>query len=161
MFTATGQQFSLEMDEYLEDPDGEQLTFSISISDNKILHINPANNILHATVLSYGKADVSITASDSRGEKCVLTFTVLVKDPSKPLEMYPNPVVDFLNVSTLDAAQTRIVIASSTGQIVYDQTSSVSAIDPARIDMSELVPGVYSVTVTFSGNEYKRTVVKL
>jgi len=161
MFIATGQQFSLEMDEYLEDPDGEQLTFSISISDNKILHINPANNILHATVLSYGKADVSITASDSRGEKCVLTFTVLVKDPSKPLEMYPNPVVDFLNVSTLDAAQTRIVIASSTGQIVYDQTSSVSAIDPAKIDMSELVPGVYSVTVTFSGNEYKRTVVKL
>ena len=104
---------------------------------------------------------MTVTASDARGETCILTFTVMVKDPSKPVELYPNPVSDYLNVRTLEPEPTRIVIASSTGQIVYDETSEVSAIDPASIDMTACAPGMYSVSVTFAGNEYKSVIVKL
>jgi hypothetical protein len=161
IFTAAGGKFSLEMDEYLEDPDGEQLIFDISISDNKVLHLNPKNNVLHATVLAFGKTDVSIKATDSRGETCVLTFKVVVKDPSKPLELYPNPVTDYLNVSTLDLAKTTIRIVSTTGKVVYDETSDVSAAEPAKVDMTTCPPGAYSVFVSFSGKEYKQTIVKL
>ena len=161
IFTAAGGKFSLEMDEYLEDPDGEQLIFDISISDNKVLHLNPKNNVLHATVLAFGKTDVSIKATDSRGETCVLTFKVVVKDPSKPLELYPNPVADYLNVSTLDLAKTTIRIVSTTGKVVYDETSDVSAAEPAKVDMTTCPPGAYSVFVSFSGKEYKQTIVKL
>ena len=126
-----------------------------------MLHINPSGNNLHATILAYGRTDVSIIATDSRGETCVLSFSVLVKDPSRPVEVFPNPVSDFLNVRTMDPAQTRIMIASSTGQIVYDETSEVSAVDPARIDMTPYAPGIYSVTVTFSDTEHKEVIVKL
>ena len=91
----------------------------------------------------------------------MLTFTVLVKDPSKPVELYPNPVKDYLNVRTMDLTQTRIVIASSTGQVVYDETSGVSALDPARIDMGSCAPGMYSVSVSFGGTEHKEVIVKL
>ena len=160
-FMKSGEQFSLNMDEYLDDPDGEQLKYTITVSDRSVLHLNPSENVLHATVLSYGKAEVTVTASDARGETCVLTFIVMVKDPSKPVELYPNPVSDYLNVRTLDPEPTRIVIASSTGQVVYDETSEVSAIDPASIDMTACAPGMYSVTVTFAGNEYKSVIVKL
>ena len=160
-FMKSGEQFSLNMDEYLDDPDGEQLKYTITVSDRSVLHLNPSENVLHATILSYGKAEVTVTASDARGETCILTFTVMVKDPSKPVELYPNPVSDYLNVRTLEPEPTRIVIASSTGQIVYDETSEVSAIDPASIDMTACAPGMYSVTVTFAGNEYKSVIVKL
>ena len=161
VFTAAGGKFSLEMDDYLEDPDGEQLLFEISISDNKVLHLNPKDNVLHATVLAFGKTDVSITATDSRGETCILTFKVVVKNPSKPLELYPNPVTDYLNVSTLDLAQTRIKLVSTAGKVIYDETSLVSAAEPAKIDMTACPPGVYSIFVAFSGKEYKNTIVKL
>lgn len=160
-FMKSGEQFSLNMDEYLDDPDGEQLKYTITVSDRSVLHLNPSENVLHATVLSYGKAEVTVTASDARGETCILTFTVMVKDPSKPVELYPNPVSDYLNVRTLEPEPTRIVIASSTGQIVYDETYEVSAIDPASIDMTACAPGMYSVSVTFAGNEYKSVIVKL
>lgn len=160
-FMKSGERFTLNMDEYLEDPDGEHLKYAVSVSDKSVIHINPSDNKLHATVLAYGKADISITASDARGEKCVLTFTVLVKDPSKPVELFPNPVSDYLNVRTLEQKPTRIVIASSTGQIVYDETSEVSAIDPASIDMTACAPGMYSVNVSFAEAEYKSVIVKL
>ena len=100
-------------------------------------------------------------ASDSRGLTCTLTFKVLVKDPSNPLVMYPNPVVDFLNISTMDVAETKITILSSTGRTMYDETGDVSAFYPARIDMSSFAPGRYVVNVSFGGNDYQRNIVKL
>lgn len=161
IFSMPGQKFSLDMSEYLSDPDGEILKFNISITDKTVLHINPAENILHATTLGYGMTDVSIVASDARGLTCTLTFKVLVKDPEKPLDIYPNPVVDWLNVATMDLEPTHIQIVSSTGKTVYDATSEVSAFEPARIDMNSYAPGQYVVYVSFGGNEYKRSIVKL
>lgn len=161
MFTMPGEKLTLDMAEFLSDPDGEVLKFDISISDNTILHINPSDNFLYATTLSYGLTDVIIVASDSRGLTCTLTFKVLVKDPSNPLVMYPNPVVDFLNISTMDVAETKITILSSTGRTMYDETGDVSAFYPARIDMSSFAPGRYVVNVSFGGNDYQRNIVKL
>lgn len=160
-FSQPGMKFSLDMAEYLDDPDGEQLKYEINMSNKSVLHINPAVNILHATTLMYGTTNVDIVASDSRGMSCTLSFKVVVKDPEKPVEVYPNPVVDWLNISTLDLVPTHIKIVSSTGKTVFDATQDVGAVEPARIDMSSCAPGVYNLSVSFSGEEYKRTIVKL
>lgn len=161
MFQTVGQKFSLDMNDYLSDPDGETLTYSIAISDRTVLHLNPIDNVLNATVLGYGLTEVAIVAKDSRGLSCTLRFKVLVKDASDPLSMYPNPVLDWLTVSTLDESETRIVIVSSTGMTMYDETLPVSAFEPAKIDMTSYAPGQYRVTVNYNGDEYKRTIVKL
>ena len=161
IFDVEGWKFSIDMNEHLSDPDGETLKFAISISDKNVLHINPKDNILNATTLSYGVTDVKIVASDSRGLTCTLIFKVLVKDSSKPVEMFPNPVKDYLNISTMDVAQTSIRILSSTGKVFYDETSDVSAFEPALIDMRSYPPGLYTVDVEFNGEKYRRTIVKL
>lgn len=160
-FDQEGLKFSLDMSDYLDDPDGEQLSFDVRMSNRSVLHVNQAENVLHATALMYGVTDVTIVASDSRGLTCTLTFKVVVKDPSKPVEAYPNPVTDWLNVSTLDVEPTRLRIVSSTGQTVYDVTQDVGAVEPARIDMSHCAPGTYILYVSFAGNEYRKTIVKL
>ena len=161
LFEMEGLKFSLDMSEYLEDPDGEQLKFEISITDRTVLHINPKDNMLNATTLSYGVTDVKIVASDARGLKCTLEFKVLIKDFSKPVEMYPNPVKDYMTISTMEGDDTHVMIVSSTGQKVYDKTQEISAFYPATIDMRSYAPGVYNVTVEFGGNSYKRTIVKI
>ena len=161
LFTMAGQKLTLDMAEYLSDPDGEILKFDISITDKTVLHINPSDNMLYATTLGYGMTDVVIVASDSRGLTCTLPFKVLVKDPSTPMSLYPNPVVDYLNVSTMDEMPTHITIFSSTGKTVYDQTSDVSAFEPARIDMTACPPGQYKVTVEFGEYVFNRSIVKL
>ena len=161
LFEMEGERFSLDMSEYLSDPDGEQLKFNITISDNTVLHINPKENILNATTLSYGVTDVKIVASDSRGLKCTLEFKVLIKDFSKPVEIYPNPVKDYMTISTMEAEQTHVKIVSSTGKVVYEVTEEISAFYPATVDMRANAPGVYNVTVEFGGTTYNKTIVKI
>lgn len=161
LLTAKGKEFIIDMGEYVTDPDGEQLKFDITISNPTIVHITAKNNQLIGTALGYGVVDVNVKAKDARGESVTFDFKVQVKDPSKPLSVYPNPVTDYVNVGTLDMAETNIRIYSSTGKLVHEETSQVSGVEPARIDMRECAPGTYSLLVTFGGKEYKQNIVKL
>ena len=161
LLTAKGREFIIDMTQYVSDPDGEQLKYDIQMTNAKVAHINPKGDNLIGTSLAYGSVDVTVTAKDARGEKVVFTFKVTVKDPSDPLSVYPNPVVDYLNVATLDMAETEVIVASATGQEVYHETLQVSAQEPAQVDMRSCPPGTYSVKVIFGGKEYKKNVVKL
>ena len=161
LLTAKGREFIIDMTEYVYDRDPEQLKYDVTMSSATIAHITSKGDKLIGTSLGYGSVDVTVTAKDARGEKVVFTFKVTVKDPSDPLSLYPNPVKDFLNVATLDPADTEIIIASSTGKVMFQETMTVSAQEPARIDMTSYVPGTYSVKVKFGGKEYKKNVVKL
>lgn len=161
LLTAKGREFIIDMTEYADDPDAEQLKYEATISNPKVVHVTSKGDQLIGTALSYGSVDVTVVAKDARGEKVTFTFKVTVKDPSDPLSLYPNPVKDYLNVSTLDLADTEIIISSSTGKVMFHDVMKVSAQDPARIDMSSYVPGTYSVQVRFGGKEFKKNVVKL
>ena len=161
LLTAKGKEFIIDMADYVTDPDGEQLKYDITISNQTIAHLTAKNNQLIGTALGYGVVDVNVKAKDARGESVTFDFKVQVKDSSKPLSVYPNPVTDYVNVGTLDMAETNIKIYSSTGQLVHEETSQVSGVEPARIDMRECAPGNYSLQVTFGGKEYKQNIVKL
>ena len=161
LLTAKGQEFIVDMSEHVTDPDKEQLKYDITISNPTVAHITSKNNQLIGTSLGYGLVDVNVKAKDARGESVSFDFKVQVKDPSKPLSVYPNPVTDYVNIGTLDMAETNIRIYSSTGKLVHEETSQVSGMEPARIDMRECAPGTYSLQVTFGGKEYKQNIVKL
>ena len=161
LLTAKGREFIIDMTEYVYDPDGEQLKYEVVATNAKVAHINAKGDRLIGTALAYGTTEMTVTAKDARGEKVVFTFKVTVKDPSDPLSLYPNPVVDYLNVATLDMAETEVVVVSSTGQEIFHQTMQVSAQEPAKVDMRACAPGTYSVKVIFGGKEYKKNVVKL
>ncbi len=161
LMTAKGKEFTLDMAEYVSDPDGDELKYEVTISDIKVLHMVPKSGRFIGTALGYGTTDVEIKAKDAKGEAAVFNFKVQVKDPANPLSVYPNPVTDFVNIATLDEAETHIKIVSQTGKTVYDETALVSGYSPAKIDMTSCAPGVYAVTVTFGGKEYKQNIVKL
>lgn len=161
LMTKKGQEQIIDMSEYVSDEDGEQLAFELSYTNDKIVYINVKGNILTVTSTAYGSADITLVAKDARGESVTFEFTAVVKDPSKPVTVYPNPVKDYVNVGTLDMAETTIRIYGSTGNLVHEETSQVSGLEPARIDMRNCAPGVYTMSVMFSGKEYKETVVKL
>ena len=161
MMTAVREEMSIDLTGLISDPDGENLSWSITNTNPATIHATISTNTLYLTALGFGNADIAVTGTDARGEKCQISFSVVVKNPDQPLEVYPNPVSDYLNIRTMDEASTRIVIFSSTGSVKYDTTSRVGAFSPAVIDMRGYAPGRYTVRVSFGGNEYTRTVVKL
>ena len=157
---ARGSRFTLDMSEYVEDPDGETPKYKIMTQDVSILYINPKGGILTGTALGYGVTPVVVRATDCREKYCELEFRVAVPNPDKPVTAYPNPVTDKLNISTGVLASTQITILSETGQKIYDAVSDVSILDPAVVDMSSQAPGRYVVKVKIGDNEYKQTIVK-
>ena len=154
-------EFTLDMSEYVSDPDGEALKYTVNVTDSQIAHVTVKGNTLTGTPLKYGTTGVEIVAADARGESVTLSFTVLIKDPSSPVSVYPNPVVDFVNIGTLDEAETVIRITNQTGKLMHESVSVVSGHSPARIDMSSYAPGSYAISVSFGGKKYNKTVVKL
>lgn len=161
LLTAKGREFIIDMTEYADDPDAEQLKYEATISNPKVVHVTSKGDQLIGTALSYGSVDVTVVAKDARGEKVTFNFKVTVKDPSDPLSLYPNPVKDYLYVATLDMAETHIQVYNSTGRLMVGLTAQVSAAEPAQIDMRDYAPGTYVVKVEFGGKEYKKNIVKL
>lgn len=157
---APGSKFAIDMSEYVEDPDGETLKYSVNNQNVSVLHVNPKDNILNGTALSYGVTTVSVTASDAKNKTAEFSFRVAIPDPEKPVTMYPNPVVDYLNIGTGTAASTEIVVRSETGSLICSMVSNVSILKPALIDMSGEAPGKYVVSVKIGDNEYNQTIVK-
>lgn len=161
LMTKKGQSVEIDMSDYIEDEDGETLTYEVTHSNPKIGNVNPSGNLLTLTSLNFGIDEITILAKDSRNEECSLSFRLIVRDPSSDADVYPTAVKDYLTVSTGEESSTRIRIYSSSGELVYDQTSSVGALNPAKIDMSGFAPGSYVVKVTTGGKTTQRTVVKL
>ena len=156
-----GAEFSIDMTEYVADPDGEALKYEAVAENEAVAHLTANGNTIYGTALKYGNTAVRIKAADARGESVTLSFNLYVKDSSVPVSVYPNPVVDYVNIATLESAQTKIRILNATGKVMYEDTLVVSGQKPARIDMSGYAPGVYTAVVSYGGNTYRQTVVKL
>ena len=113
--------------------------------------------------MNYGVSDIKITGTDVRGETVSQAFKVLVRSDSKPLSLYPNPVVDKMSIRVgSDVAHVSVKIISALGSTVYDgEFTDVSPFSALSVDLSKLVPGTYTAVVVMDGVEYKQQIVKL
>ncbi len=161
LFTAPAQKKALDMSDYIEDPDGEQLVYTIDSSPKGIVHLNQVDNTLNLTTLDYGLAHVVITGTDAKGLKATVDLKVLVRDPSSLPDIYPTTVTDILNVSDGEEKTLSISISNAAGAELYSNSATCDAFSPAAIDLSGWAPGVYTVRVV-SGDKTRRTnIVKL
>lgn len=156
---STTQEISCS--DYFRDDDGEDLSFQIDISDRTVVNLAFQNGIFYLTPLNYGYSDITVTASDIRGEKAVQSFRVLVRDASQEVDVYPNPVHNNLYVRTGVDTQVQLRIVAPSGATFYEDTVSVSPFDPAIIDMSKAGAGVYTVALSIGKNQLTYNVVKL
>lgn len=156
---ARKSEFSLA--NYFFDADGEPLSYTVDLSSPTVAHVNASNNKLFITSVSYGLTTVSVTATDALGESVTIDFKILVRDESVLVDVYPNPVVNFLNVRTGEEVNANISIIGGNGATVFDKNLDVSPFEPAMIDMSKMGGGSYTVNVAYAGNKFKINIVKL
>lgn len=162
LYTAKGKKFNLDMAEYIQDPDGETLQYSIDISNRSVVNLNQQGNILYGTVLGYGLSDITLTGADAKGLTATLTFKVLVSKGDEPFKAYPNPVVNKLNITVEEQNPVDVLvrIISTTGQVVYENTVKAGAFDPYQIDLSACPPGRYTLYMEYNGKSEQKTIIK-
>lgn len=154
-------EVSFDLAGYVSDADGEQLKYSITVSDSKVAHAVTRGNMLYVSGINYGHAVIEITASDIRGEKVVLRFHVMMQDETKPVNIYPAQVTRTLNVVTLSEEDASVWISDGSGQILFSTKGRMDIMSPLQVDMGSYAPGVYSVTVAVDGKKHRQNVVKL
>lgn len=108
-------------------------------------------------------ATVTVTAGDYFGKTCSREFVVMSRDNRVPVDLYPNPVKDRMNIRMGKEVQGKIGVTlyNTGGTQVWESAETISPFDPAQVDLSRLPGGSYVVVVKYNGKEYKNNIVKL
>ena len=144
----------IDLSEYFKDEDGEQLGYTLSKSGNTTIHrYTIEGNKLTLKSFAFGTSTLTLKATDACGKSVSSTFKMLVRDGTYPVDLYPNPVVDVLNIRTPEDVKTKVLISNRAGATVFvDTEAEISPFEPLSIDMSKLPSGVYYVEL---GNQEK------
>lgn len=161
LMSGTGGTEAIKLSDYFSDPDGDALVYTLANSGSSAVHSVVSEGVLHITSLGYGLAAIDVTASDPRGASVSGGLKVLVRQQGTDISVYPNPVSTTLYVGTgEDEGQASVLVASSTGSVVYSGTTTASAFNPVTVDMSACAPGTYSVSVKYGSVSATQTVIK-
>ena len=158
IYTSTSESRTFELARYFSDPDGETLSYRAEQSTtSRIVQVSVADGVLTVVGNSYGQTAVKVTASDARGKSASLEFRVLVRDASRAVDLYPNPVKDYLYIRSGESRTADIVVSNKAGAVVFSQEGAVlDPFEPVAVDLRSQPGGAYYVRI---GDE-RHTIVK-
>lgn len=158
---ATGQKQTVALADYFTDANGETLKYDVAISTSTaVARIEGGNLVVEGS--KYGLVTVTVTARDAGNKEATTSFKVMVRDDSKPVEIYPNPVVKDMNIRMGQSVKGQIGVRvfSAAGPMAMETTVAIDPFAPAKVDLSSLGAGNYVVEVNYGGQVYKNTIVK-
>ncbi len=161
IFNRTGAGKTLKLTDYITDDDGEILEFTVTFNPQGFATGTISDGLLNVTGRKYGLATITVTATDALKASCSVDILVLTRDGNQPVDLYPNPVTDILNIRTGETTPAEITITSSNGARVFRGTFDLSPFQPAKIDMTAQSGGVYAVSINIKGEIITRNIVKL
>jgi len=147
--------------DYFSDEDGEELSYTFEISNENVINMTYQDGRFFLTPMNFGYAVVKITGTDVRGASASQSFRVLIRDGAAKLDVYPNPVSDYLYVRTGETAEALLRVINVSGASVYEQELTITPFDPAQVDMRTFAPGIYTVLLDYDGEQIKKSIVKL
>ena len=146
--------------DYFSDPDGDILMYSLRGADD-LVKCNISNGKLTVKALAIGKSVITVTATDPSAKSIAADVDVYVRNPDKPYDVYPNPVVDILNIGSGEDVTGKVILYSSTGQKSYENSVELNMYSPYQIDLSGLAPGRYRLVIDTTGSDYETDIIKL
>ena len=161
IFNSKSADLKLNEKDYFIDEDEEPLNYKITNSDESVVNVNYSKGIFYFTTLGYGYSDITITASDALGASVSQSFKVLVRDGNELVDIYPNPMMDYLYVRTSEEASASLKLTNSMGSTVYENKLAISPFKPAKVDVTGLAADIYTVILDYNGTKATKTVVKL
>ena len=156
------QSINLPVAEYITDEEDAltDLSYTVNISDKGIINAAYSNGNIMVSPLNPGFVEVEVIAVDPIGESLNAKFQVAVMAENIAISTYPNPVVDYLYIRSVEDMDAEVSIYSVAGTKVYSGNHKIATFTPAQIDMTTVGGGVYTLVIKTADKEYKQTIVK-
>ncbi len=163
VFGVIGDEASIDLAGHFCDADGEALEYlckALPGGDSPV-SATVTGSELKLRAVSYGCSSLEVSASDARGKTAKQVFSVLVRDGSRSVDLYPNPVIDKLHIRPGSRQSADVSVSNKLGAVVLSAEGCVlDPFDPLTIDMSSLPGGVYYVTIRTDGGSGTYPIVK-
>ncbi|MBS2099430.1 S8 family serine peptidase [Carboxylicivirga linearis] len=156
------KEYTFNLTEYFNDEDGETLSYSISYNESMMsASVNSGQLTIKPT--SYGLSTFTVTASDALEESASFTFQIMIRDDSSDVDVFPNPVVDKLNIRMGNSVEGSISVEifNSDGVLRDTKDTDISTFSPAQLDLSNLSAGSYNLKIHYKSQTFERNIVKL
>ena len=157
----TGETRTIDLTQYFSDPDGETLSYVTEVETGSTASASVSANTLSVKALTYGQTAVKVTVSDAHGETVKGSFSVLNRNTALPVDLYPNPVTDFLVVRPVQDGSVTVQFINQAGSKVLEQSFQAGLYQPFRLDVSKLSSGLYTVVVNGNNLNYRTAIMKL
>lgn len=153
-----------------KDPDGDAMTFKVSMPDNKYAELMTNGNGYLISGVSVGNVELTLTATDVAGATTTVKVPVNVTNATgigslttdKKISVYPNPVIDNVNVTMAESVDNvNYYVYDNAGRLVtMVHADSKMAGEAQTIGMRECAKGIYRIKVTAADRNYIVTVIK-
>ncbi len=145
----------VDVNDWFADEDNENLYAVVNVADRSLVSTSVDGSKVKFTGKKIGRTNVTLSAADSKGEFASQTFTLVVRDSSNPLDVYPNPATEYINVRPGDEKiDADVVIYNMAGSEVCRLTAGLGINMPLKMDVNRLAPGRYTVSVRVGGKLY-------
>ena len=169
--SASAEKTTIYLGEYFSDADPLKYTVEIIGADGTVA-VNVVNaelrdDILTLVPVGFGAVDVSISASDGANPSISTEFKLIVRDNSHPdediipVDIFPNPVTDFLTVRVAQCSDVEVEIHNIQGNLVSQKDGETDPFNPLIFDFTHLSAGSYIVTITSEDKKIQKPIVKL
>lgn len=161
-----GVSKSFDLNEYVTDKNGEELTYKIEASSKNIALVSLKESVVNCLSVAYGEVNVKVIASDER-DSSEFEFKVIVKegieDVSGEIEakVYPNPVVDVLNIAVEENVDANVTIHNAAGATVYEGFHYLKRKNATQLDLSNFAPGHYTLKLQSKDQSTTLPLIKL
>ena len=152
----------IALSDYFKDEDGDELHYSFTNSAQGVVHITGGtNDTAFITSMGYGLAEIGITARDAAGGSCTITFKTLVRDGSRPVDIFPNPVKDSFTILPGESGELEYRMSGKAGAVVLSGRVPVSPFEPLVLDVKDLPAGTYYLYLKGAGLDGTYTIAKI
>ena len=154
---SVGRSAALDVAPHFNEPDGQTLTYKVSVSDTVVASASVAGSVVTIVARAKGVAPVTVTATDPGGMTGTQSFAVTVPNRAPAaVGSIPEQTVEVGETATMDV--TGYFSDPDGDALAFTATSSATGIATVSISGSDLTvltvaKGVATVTVTATDGE--------
>lgn len=159
----TKQDYSIKLSDYFTDPDGHEITYSVSPFNSSIADAQLNGDMLTIKPVSIGNTVFTITASDKQEAKTISILKAQVVQNELVYIVYPIPVTSELNIHLNDEVEkVEITIRNTTGALVLKRSVTLLDNDSSilQLDLSNISAGTYMLYVKSEDKKYTKSFIK-